>query len=255
MKGLGAFMRKEAAEVFRTWRIWVLPGMLLFLGLTSPVFAKLTPLLLKSIGTGDTGVVVTFTKPMTYANSYAQWIENLAQVVLFAVVIASSGMLSAEKRAGTAILVLTKPVSRGAFVVAKLLSNLLLLGGAVTAGAVVCWLGTWALFGEAPVGPLAAGTALWFVFAALVVCVMALFSALIDGQGGAAGAGIAFYAVTSAMGVVPWVAAFNPASLVGAAAAVMAGHPVVPIAPLVVGLLLCVGVAGGAVWAFEEREL
>lgn len=255
MRGLGAFLHKELTEVLRTWRIWVLPGMMIFLGLTSPIFAKITPLILKSVGAGDTGVVVTFTKPMTYVDSYAQWIKNLAQVVLFAVIIAGAGMVSAEKRASTAILVLTKPVSRGAFVVAKILSNLLLLAAATLAGMMICWGGTLVLFGAAPFGPLVTGTILWFVYAALIVCVMGLLSALIDGQGGAAGAGIAFYALASTLGIIPWVAAFSPASLVGAGAAVMMGKGGVPPAPLVIGLLLCVGVAGAAVWAFEEREL
>ncbi|HEY3318779.1 MAG TPA: ABC transporter permease [Coriobacteriia bacterium] len=255
MKGFGAFLRKEALETARTWRIWVLPIMLVFFGVTSPLFAKLTPLLLKSIGTGDSDIVVQLTKPVTYADSYAQWIKNLAQVVLFTVIIASSGMISAEKRAGTAILVLTKPVSRAGFVVAKIVSNLALLAVAVTLGAVVCWAGTLALFGDAPAAPLAYGTLLWFVYAALVVSVMALFSALLDGQAGAAGAGIGFYALTSTLSAWPTATAFNPAVLVGAAAAAMAGHAVVPVGPLLIGSLLVVGCASGAVWAFEEREL
>lgn len=255
MRGFGAFLRKEALEVVRTWRVWVLPIMLVFFGVTSPLFAKLTPLILKSVAAGDGGVIVQLTKPVTYADSYAQWAKNLAQVVLFTVIIASSGMVSAEKRTGTAVLVLTKPVSRAAFVSAKIASNLVLLAAAVALGGAVCWAGTLALFGAAPVGPLAYGTLLWFVYAALVVAAMALFSALLDGQAGAAGAGIAFYALTSTLGVWPAASALNPAALVGAAASAMAGNPSVPIGPLLVAVLLIAGFGGAAAWAFEEREL
>ena len=43
MSGFAAFAGKEAREILRTWRIWVLPGILLFFALTGPVLAKLTP--------------------------------------------------------------------------------------------------------------------------------------------------------------------------------------------------------------------
>ena len=49
MTGLVAFLRKELTEIRRTWRLWVIPGMLVFLGLTSPVIAVLTPALVHSM--------------------------------------------------------------------------------------------------------------------------------------------------------------------------------------------------------------
>jgi hypothetical protein len=39
MTGFGAFLRKELIEIRRTWRLWVIPGMLVFLGVTSPIIA------------------------------------------------------------------------------------------------------------------------------------------------------------------------------------------------------------------------
>ena len=45
MSGFGAFLAKELTEIRRTWRIWVVPGIVIFMGLTSPVLAKLTPAL------------------------------------------------------------------------------------------------------------------------------------------------------------------------------------------------------------------
>src|SRR5665647_131722 len=43
MSGPVVFARKEALEILRTWRIWVLPGILLFFALTGPVLARFTP--------------------------------------------------------------------------------------------------------------------------------------------------------------------------------------------------------------------
>ena len=36
MSGFRVFARKELREIVRTWRIWVLPGILLFFALTGP---------------------------------------------------------------------------------------------------------------------------------------------------------------------------------------------------------------------------
>ena len=41
--GFDSFVRKEATEIFRTWRIWVLPGIALFFALSGPALAKLDP--------------------------------------------------------------------------------------------------------------------------------------------------------------------------------------------------------------------
>ena len=39
MTGFGAFMQKELTEIRRTWRLWVIPGILVFFGVTSPIIA------------------------------------------------------------------------------------------------------------------------------------------------------------------------------------------------------------------------
>ena len=56
MIGLGAFLGKELTEIRRTWRLWVIPGMLLFFGVTSPIIAALTPALVQSMAASQPGV-------------------------------------------------------------------------------------------------------------------------------------------------------------------------------------------------------
>jgi ABC-2 type transport system permease protein len=63
MTGLGAFMQKELTEIRRTWRIWVIPGMLVFLGLTSPIIAAVTPALVQSMAASQPGVVIRIPSP------------------------------------------------------------------------------------------------------------------------------------------------------------------------------------------------
>ena len=195
MTGFGAFLRKEVTEIRRTWRMWVIPGMLVFLGATSPVIAALTPALVKSVAASQPGAVMRIPTPRAL-DAYAQFIKNLDQFVLIAVIIAGAGVVSGERASGTAILALTKPLSRGAFVVAKILSQLGLLVVATALGTVACQVVTAAIFTGGDGARLVAAVAIWLLYATLLVVVMTLCSAAFRSRGAAAGAGLGFFFLT-----------------------------------------------------------
>lgn len=150
MSGFRAFLGKEFQEIFRTWRIWVLPGIVLFFAVTGPALARFTPQLLQAVAP-ETGLVIQIPDP-TFRDAYLQWTKNLEQITMFAVIIICAGAVSAERRSGTAVLVLTKPLTRTAFIVAKCLSHGALLVGTATVGTALTWAFTYAAFGEAPPG-------------------------------------------------------------------------------------------------------
>ena len=192
MTGLGAFLRKELTEIVRTWRVWVIPGMLVFFGITSPIIAALTPALVQSMTASQPGVVIRVPPP-TALDAYAQFLKNLDQFVLIAIVIAGAGAISGERSSGTAILALTKPLSRGAFVVAKILSQVILLVAATVLGTAICLAVTAVVFPGGNSARLVTTVALWLLYASLFVVVMTLLSASLRSRGAAAGAGLAFY--------------------------------------------------------------
>lgn len=195
MTGLGAFLQKELTEIRRTWRLWVVPGMLVFFGVTSPIIAAVTPALVRSMTTSQPGMVIQLPAP-TALDAFAQFLKNLDQFVLIAVVIAGAGVVSGERSSGTAILALTKPLSRGAFVVAKILSQVMLLVGATALGTAACVAMTAVVFGGGDPARLLLAVALWLLYATLLVVMMTLFSAAFRSRGAAAGAGLGFFFVT-----------------------------------------------------------
>lgn len=192
MRGYAAFFGKEWMEVRRTWRLWVIPGMLVFFGVTSPILALVTPSLVASFAGSQPGVAITV-PPATAQDAAAQFLKNLSQLVIFALIIAGAGSVSGERSSGTAILAVTKPLSRGALVFAKLSVDLLLLTGATIVGTLLCGLMTAALFGTVSWRPLLGAIGLWLAFAVLVTGAMNLFSVLFRSRGAAAGAGLAFF--------------------------------------------------------------
>ena len=86
MTGFGAFLGKELTEIRRTWRLWVIPGMLVFFGITSPIIAALTPALVQSMATSQPGLVIRIPPP-TARDAYVQFIKSLDQLVLIAIII------------------------------------------------------------------------------------------------------------------------------------------------------------------------
>ncbi len=253
MKGFAAFSRKEAVEIPRTWRIWVLPGILLFFALTGPAMARYAPEIVKFAVGSQIGAFTL--PPPTYFDSYAQWIKNLSQIALFALIIIYGGIISSERKSGTAALVLTKPVSRPAFVAAKLIVHSLFLVATVAVGTLITWAGTALFFGQAPAEPLFTSAGAWLAFGFLFIAVMTFLSVVVGSQAGAAGIGLGLYALISAASLWKPLGTYSPAALVGGPATLAAGKEFAAGWPVATSLLLAVGLAGLAAAAFSRKEL
>ena len=211
MSGLRAFLRKEMRETRHTWRLWVMPGLLLFLGVTAPVITALTPKILELAAKSSPGITVTSAQPVA-RDSYVQFVGNLQQLALLAIIIAVSGAISGEIRSGTAALVLTKPISRPAFVIGKALNACALILASTVVGSVVCIGVTAALFGLGPVGHFVFAVALWLVYAVLFVAIMLLLSVRMRSQMAAAASGIGVFAALAALNAIPPCATTNRAA-------------------------------------------
>jgi ABC-2 type transport system permease protein len=254
MTGFGAFLRKEFTEIRRTWRIWVIPGMLVFFGVTSPIIAALTPALVRSMATSQPGLVIQIPPP-TARDAYVQFIKSLDQLVLIAIIITGAGVVSGERSSGTAILALTKPLSRGAFVVTKVLSQTMLLVVATALGTAVCLAVTAVVFDAAGAAHLVTAVALWLVYAVLLIAVMTLFSAAFQSRGAAAGAGLGFYFLTLLLG------AWGPAARYSFLGLVLATQKALVFESQPLGWQLATAVVAtgvvtvAAMGIFERREL
>jgi ABC-2 type transport system permease protein len=254
VNGFLALLSKEWMEIRRTWRIWVMPGLLLFFGLTSPILAEIAPRLVKSIASDQPGTVIEL-PPAVALDAYRQLTKSLTQIVLIALVIATADIVSGERRSGTAVLVLTKPISRSAFVVAKTLAQAALIGVATVAAAAVCWIGTRAIFGEAPGADLATAIGLWLVLAGMVIAAMTLLSVLLPAQAGAAGVGIALYALLLLLAQWEPARSYSPAGLfdaIDAAAAGTAAHAAWPALTAILATAICIW---AAIWRFDRQEI
>ncbi len=252
--GFVPFFRKEIAEVLHTWRLWVLPGFLVFSALSSPVVMYLMPSLIDRLGASG----ATFTiqvKEATPADVYLDYLGNLQQLVLFALIIAYGGIVSGELRSGTGVLALTKPLSRSAYIVAKWVAQAALVVGAALLGFVVCFVATGVLFGMGPGGALLGATALWIVYASFMLAVMLALSSALSSPVAASGAGIGVYASLVLLGVLDFTQRYTPAGLPAAMQQLVRGEPVVWLWPTITALAGAAALVALAVWLFSRREL
>ena len=253
MSGFAVFAQKEAREFLRTWRIWVLPSILLFFALTGPVLAKFTPEIVSALGADQLNGLKLPTP--TYLDAYAQWIKNLSQIALFALIIIYGAIISSERKSGTAVLVLTKPVSRTAFIMAKAVVHSAYLAVLVVAGTLVTWGLTAAIFGQAPGSALWSSSLVWLVFGVLFIALMTLLSVLIGSAAGAAGAGLGAYALVSIAAIWKPLGTYSPAALATMPSSLAAGKDVAVLWPVLTSLLLAAALFALASRAFRRSEL
>jgi ABC-2 type transport system permease protein len=170
------------------------------------------------------------------------------------------GSVAGDRERGTAALVLTKPVGRVAYLVAKLVALAALLGGSVAISGVAAATYTAVLFKPLPLLGFAGAVAL--VWAGLLVPAAITFLGSVVGRSPAAAAGLGFAWVVlgGIAGALPTIGPDMPASLTGQARAlalgVGPGPTAGPLAAPLLGTVLILSVAVVITWrAFARQEL
>jgi ABC-2 type transport system permease protein len=172
-----------------------------------------------------------------------------------------------EKRSGTAAWVLSKPASRAAFILSKLIGNS--VGVVVTmvlAQGVIAYLIAVLVVGFAPpVGGFLAGLGVQFTNMLFYLTLTLMLGALLDHPAPVIGIpiGVLFgqnflsSAYPPLFRALPWALAMpiNNSDGVPLATALMTGQPVESLLPLATTLVMIVVFVGVALWAFERQEL
>lgn len=256
MHGFAVFLGKEMTEIVRTWRLYVVPGILVFFGLTSPLIAEVTPALVSSMAGSEAQGIVIEIPPATTVDAYLQFNNNAMQIALIALIIATAGAIAGERRSGTAQLVLSKPVSRSAMVIAKAVSNWVLLAVAGGVGAALCAGVTAIMFDTTLLPEFAAMVGVWYALASLLVALMLLFSVLLKSQAGAAGAGIAVFFAMSILTIWDVARDYSPVGLLGLGDRIVLGQPDLSIAwPVATSIAATLVLVGLAALAFKRQEV
>ncbi len=253
MTGFGLLLRKELREQARTMRLVVVVAVFAILGLMSPVFARYVREIVDAVGGGQFEGMIP---DPAVGDAVAQFTKNLGQFGVLVAILVTMGSVATEKERGTAAFLLTKPITRGAFVAAKIVGIGALLALALAVAGALCWVYTAILFEPLPVAGFAGAVALvWLslgVFAAFTFLASVVTrSALVAG-----GVGFGLFLVVGILSALPAIGPYMPTSLWGAADALALGTVPEPLlGPVLANVALAAAALVLAGWSFRRQEL
>ena len=143
-----ALFKKELREQFHTYRLLIAVIVFVILGISGPIITSLTPALVSNLGQG---IKITL-PPQSAADALNSYLKNMLQLAPIVFILLAMGCVAEERSRGTAVTVLTKPVPRSIFVLAKFCAYELTLLLSIILAAVGAYFYTSQLFSTLPLG-------------------------------------------------------------------------------------------------------
>jgi ABC-2 type transport system permease protein len=209
---------KEIRQLWRTKRLLVMAVIFLSFGMGSPLLAKLTPELLRSIE-GAEQFADLMAEP-TAGDAMAQYIKNLAQFGFILAILLAMGMVVGEKERGIVPMILSKPMPRWAFIMSKFTAQIGMYLGVFILAGLGAYYYTVILFGSLDPGGFALLNGLLFLWLLTFVALGLLGSTLGGSTVAAAGIGLGLSVALMLAGNLPQYGALFPGGLMGWAAQV-----------------------------------
>ena len=205
------FTGKELREHTRSYRLLILGLVFLLFGIMSPATAKYMPELVNLAGS-DSGVIIQMNPP-TVLDSYVQFFKNMSGMGIIILLLVFAGTVADEKAKGSAQLILTKTISRPAFVLAKFTGAALLWTAVYAVAALACQGYTlWLFPGEAASRLLPSYTAFW-LYGVLLLAFTVLASTAARSHGLAALGAFAGWGALLLSMIPAKAAQYSPAAL------------------------------------------
>ena len=255
MTGYRILLEKEVIEAWRTYRLGIVCGLFVVLGILSAVVTRYLPELVRVFAPQDFEIGLP---AMGVADVVDQFLKNVVQLGALAGVLMTMGTVAGEKERGTAALVLAKPVSRAGFLWAKFVALGMVFGLATVLAVVGAWLYTALLFERPPILPWISMAMVVWLSTMVYVSITFLGSAALGSPLAAAAVGFAGLIGLSLASVVTTLNPWLPAGLVDVAKAVALeeGSPDLdPPRTIAMAVGLIAVSLGLAWWRFRREDL
>jgi ABC-2 type transport system permease protein len=254
---LGLFLanlRKELLFQWRTYRVLIVCAVMFAFGIMSPLLTKFTPQLISSLEGAE--MFAELIPEMTITDSLNQHIETIMQFGFILAILLGMGAVAGEKSSGTAAMILSKPLSRSAFLNSKYTAQAMLYFLAFVLTTAGGYYYNTILFGSLEFGLFVSINLLLLltilVFAVITLLGSTLGNSIGAGAGFSLGLGILFLLA----GSIPRLGALLPAGLLAWAGQIAAQSEIASnwgaVTMSVVIILIFLIAASGV---FERQEL
>lgn len=219
MKKLGIMLRKEWMESIRKHRLLVMAVVFLLFGIMSPLTAKYMPEIMKlALGSSEEIIKIGFNIPdPVITDSYIQYYKNLTQMGIFVQILVFMGLVSEEKSKGTAVLILTKSVSRQVFMLSKFIMACVVVIVSLVPSYLAFYLYTYLLFDEAPAIASVTGLLMYLVLSLFILAYTFFASTVSKSVAISALIAIGGYFSISIISAIPRISDYFPMKLADAA--------------------------------------
>jgi ABC-2 type transport system permease protein len=214
--GCRELLTKEVLEAWRTYRLAMLCGLFVVIGIAVPLIVRFLPRLLRIFGaTGELGV-----GELGVADVIDMLVRNVTLVGGIAAVLLTMGAIAGERLRGTLDLVLSRPVSRAAVIWAKFVALGMAFGLAIGLAVLGSWLYSALFFAPQSALPWGQLGAILWLSVMCTVAVTLLGSVVASTPLGAAIVGLGYIAAMALASSVASLARFLPVGLGDVARAV-----------------------------------
>lgn len=256
MKPLLAFIKKEYLETVRTGKFVILVLLFVLFGIMNPAIAKLIPWMMEmfSDSMAESGLIVTNIQ-VDAMTSWTQFFKNIP-IALIAYVLIFSDIFTKEYKSGTLLLMLTKGLWRYKVVIAKTV----LLLSVWTLGYGLCFAITYgynAYFWDNGIAKsLFPAAAVWWLFGVWVLCLIVLFSALLQNNTGVSLCTGGTVLLAYLLSIIPKVKAYSPTILMDAGSLLMGTEEIgAYIKAIVITAALCVVCVAVSIPVINKKQL
>ena len=253
MRGYRAILEKEIVEAWRSYRIAVVCGLFVVLGIALPFVVQSLPAITRLFGQVDPVIGIDQTGVPDVIDVLVRLLWQLGAV---AAIFLAMGSLATERAAGTAAFVLAKPVSRGAFVWAKFVALAMILGLATALAVIGSWGYVSLLFERQSVGDWAVLWLLAWLSALVYGAITLAASSVVRSPLGAAAIGFMAFAVLALASTVITLNPWLPTGLAEVAQATVLGElgPDLDPGRTVAASVGLIAAALGVAWLRFRRE-
>jgi ABC-2 type transport system permease protein len=210
MIGIFPLLKKELMEQLRTYKLLIVGVIFLFFGITTPLTLKYLPEIIELAGGSGFEIAIP---PPTGVQSLQEYAGTVGQIGVLLAVLMAMGSIANERKNGTAVITLSKPVSRAAFVNAKIIGTTLTFLASLFAASLFCYGYTVWLIGDADLLAFIGNNLLIALFLIFCLAITLLFSSVFRSSLAAGGISLGLLIGQAGLSAIPRIGDFFPGKL------------------------------------------
>jgi len=258
MNSFLVFLRKEFTEFNKTYKFLILIACFTGSAVMSAGLAWLVPKIMESTQlTSQIPEAAMIFGKATLQSAFYYFINDHIQIGAFVMIFLSAGAVCSEISKGTATLILTKNITREAFVLSKFVVYTIWYTIAFVF-ALGCFIGTTQLLiGESVNKYVPLAMTVFWLYGVLLIAASIFASCVMKKYISSALIGLSFYFVFYLLSVVPKIASKTPSFLISAPVEILNGGFDMSklIIPVIITIVLIVGLLTAGILVFKKQEI